>query len=257
MIEDIPFDLRSSNALTEYFENMFPGKVHSASIILKLPDLEDASTSCTRVCRRLEKSIAYLQATGKRPSHVVGQTRLRVLGIDLNPIECCRCCCDDDQDIEYFDDDHLAERPAKGVRVDSISYYTQDLAARSRSLFRLQKLKENIADTGNHSLRAETWFDKIVLEVEAAADLIMGDSILDNDLILPADSKDGDIAFLHAENMTSRYGSISPSTLPYLRPQTSAVSEKKSRLLSDSHQQVSCHNYNRGCWLCLSPLLTF
>jgi hypothetical protein len=215
IVEDIPYDLRSRVALAAYFESLFPGRVHSASVVLKLPDLEEASIRCTRICRRLEKSIAYLQATGKRPTHINGRGRLRVLGVDLNPIDCLGS---QDQEAVLFDDDHLAEqpfeRPERGARVDSISYYTQDLAAKSRALFRLQKQKESIADTGNFAMRAENWFDKVFLEVTAVADRIMDDSVYDNDLICPSESVDSSLRLPQAEHMTSRYGSISPIVLP-------------------------------------------
>lgn len=87
LVENIPQELRSDKALFDYFNKLFPGKVHSASVVLNLPDLEAVKARCLRVCRRLEKSIAYLHATGERPSHKVGTPRVQILGIDLAPCD--------------------------------------------------------------------------------------------------------------------------------------------------------------------------
>lgn len=86
-IENIPHDLRSEKALYDYFDKLFPGKIHSASVVLNLPDLEAVKARCLRVCRRLEKSIAYWHATGTRPTHNVGSPRINVLGVDMAPFD--------------------------------------------------------------------------------------------------------------------------------------------------------------------------
>lgn len=90
LVENIPHDLRSEQALYDYFDKLFPGKIHSANVLLNLPDLEAVKARCLRVCRRLEKSIAYWHATGKRPTHNVGSPRMTILGVDLAP---CDCSC--------------------------------------------------------------------------------------------------------------------------------------------------------------------
>jgi len=162
MVENVPYELRSDRALKEYFEKLFPGRVHSASVVLKLPDLEELSARCMRTCRRLEKSIAYWHATGKRPTHIVGRGRLRVLGVDLAPWDCNGCNpCTGDEDAVYIEDGRYVERPERGTRVDSISYYTQELAADSRALFKMQKRKAQIADSGNMSFKADNWLNQV------------------------------------------------------------------------------------------------
>jgi hypothetical protein len=87
LVENIPHELRSEKALFDYFEKLFPGKVHSASVVLNLPDLEAVKARCLRGCRRLEKSIAYYHATGSRPTHNVGSPRIHILGVDLAPFD--------------------------------------------------------------------------------------------------------------------------------------------------------------------------
>lgn len=209
MIENIPYELRSDRALKEYFEKLFPGRVHSATVVLKLPDLEEAWQRCLRTCRRLEKSIAYLEATGSRPTHIVGRGRISILGVDLQPLDCsCK-----NSDVVYVDDSRYAERPARGTRVDSISYYTQELAADSRTLFKLQQRKLQIAESGNMAIRADNWLDQAVRDFKTVADRILDDSVLANDLLAPENSFDSSPDALVAEHMTSRYGSFSPATL--------------------------------------------
>jgi len=178
MIENIPKELRSNHALAEYFEKLFPGKVHSASVALNLPDLQEASQRCLRTCRRLEKSIAYEHAKeGKRPTHIVGRGRLSILGIDLSPCEVNSTCTRSFQNNVITDNSNTAtanaagntsaipevewhewQRPAKGTRVDSINYYTQELAHQSRVLFKLQKRKVRIANSGNATITADHWY---------------------------------------------------------------------------------------------------
>jgi hypothetical protein len=87
LVENIPHDLRSEKALFVYFDKLFPGKVHSASVVLNLPDLEAVKAKSLRVCRRLEKSIAHYHATRTRPTHNVGSPRINILGIDLAPFD--------------------------------------------------------------------------------------------------------------------------------------------------------------------------
>jgi hypothetical protein len=87
LVENIPHDLRSEQALYDYFDKLFPGKIHSASVLLNLPDLEAVKARCLRVCRRLEKSVAYWHATGTRPTHNVGSPRISILGVDLAPFD--------------------------------------------------------------------------------------------------------------------------------------------------------------------------
>ena len=193
------------------------------------------------MCRRLEKSIAYLYATGRRPTHYVGRGRLSVLGVDMQPVEWKVCTCGD-QETVFLDDDQLSERPKKGTHVDSISYYTQELAAQSRALFRMQTKKARIADTGNESIRANNWFDKAFKEVSAMATQIMDDSVLDNDLLSPSRSNDAiDMARMpYAETMNSMYGSFDQARLTDLqrRSPTSRRStrvERTSRLVHMDH----------------------
>jgi len=82
MVDSIPKELRSDQALFDYFDTLFPGKVHSACVVLNLPDLEKLSVKRIRITRRLEKSIALLEATGRRPQHIVGRPRCLFMGIE-------------------------------------------------------------------------------------------------------------------------------------------------------------------------------
>ena len=86
-IENVPYELRSEKALYDYFDKLFPGKVHSTSVVLNLPDLEYVKNRCLRVCRRLEKSIAFFHAIGKRATHNVGSPRISILGVEMAPFD--------------------------------------------------------------------------------------------------------------------------------------------------------------------------
>ena len=206
-VENIPYELRSDRALAEYFDSLFPNKVHSASVVLKLPDLELASRRCMRVCRRLEKSIAYLHATGERPTHIVGRGRATVLGVDLAPCDCkpAHDCASADHD---FYEEMTEKPPPRGSRADSIFYYTQLLASYSKHLFELQQQKRNIAESGNVSIRATNWFKTAVIEANVLVDQILEDSAADNDLRLTDQKRK--VTIPQAECMASQYGSISP-----------------------------------------------
>ena len=86
IVERIPHELRSDRALYDYFNRLFPRKVHSTAVVLNLPELERMSQQRNRVLRRLEKSMVSLEVTGKRPLHVVGRKRIRCCGIESKPL---------------------------------------------------------------------------------------------------------------------------------------------------------------------------
>jgi Uncharacterized integral membrane protein len=171
MVEQVPPELRSEKTLYDYFEKMFPGKVYSTNMILNLPELEVLSTKKLRTTRRLEKSVAFFEATGKRPTHVVGRPRVMFCGIELSPFEGFAFC--KKEPIEHFDDDQKID---KGSRVDSISYYTHQLKQLNRQMFLIQKNKRDIAEHGNSSIRAYGWFTR----VSEYAELFMDDPNLED-----------------------------------------------------------------------------
>jgi hypothetical protein len=98
MVENIPMELRSDSALQEYFERLFPGKVHSASVIMNLPDLELLAAKRLALTGRLEKAIAGYHATGERPTHTLGQKKMILAGIDCGvPLTAGVCCLGQDR----------------------------------------------------------------------------------------------------------------------------------------------------------------
>jgi len=86
IVEEIPKALRSDIALYSYFDTLFPGRIHSAAVVLNIPDLEKVAAKRKRANRRLEKSMAYLEAKGARSTHVVGRKRFRICGIETFPV---------------------------------------------------------------------------------------------------------------------------------------------------------------------------
>eukprot|EP00581_Thalassiosira_minuscula_P003127 CAMPEP_0183746620 /NCGR_PEP_ID=MMETSP0737-20130205/66850_1 /TAXON_ID=385413 /ORGANISM="Thalassiosira miniscula, Strain CCMP1093" /LENGTH=1283 /DNA_ID=CAMNT_0025982321 /DNA_START=48 /DNA_END=3899 /DNA_ORIENTATION=+ len=155
-IEKVPVDLRSNTALFNYFSEMFPNQVHSACITMNVPDLDTLSARRQRVCRRLEKSLAYHSVTGARPTHIAGRPRFRCCGIESTPIDglCVALCCfykgpDSDEISETYPTEIYDNLPDKGECVDSILYYTLDLATCNRRMKTLQEEKFRIAETGS------------------------------------------------------------------------------------------------------------
>jgi hypothetical protein len=180
MVENIPHELRSERALYDYFDQLFPGKVHSACMVMNLPDLEIVNARCMRVCRRLEKSIAFYHATGTRATHNVGSPRMSVLGIELAPFDCG--CANATPNVAYINSGTDADKPQKGTHVDSISYYVYDLAEMNKVLQAMQSRKSEIAFVGSNQEEADNWFTKLVVSAYEMADEIMIDSAEDNAL---------------------------------------------------------------------------
>jgi len=155
MIENIPKELRSDRALHDYFDKLFPGKVHSANVLLNLPDLEALSVRKQRTVKRLERSIAMYEATNRRPTHIMGRPRINCCDIELSPLE---CLCVERAPFHDMDRDGEVTR---GKLVDSIDYYTADLEKSNTNLFLHQKEKLGIADAGNKSIRVNEWFNQV------------------------------------------------------------------------------------------------
>ncbi|CAJ1948545.1 unnamed protein product [Cylindrotheca closterium] len=210
LVENIPYELRSEAALFEYFNGLFPGKVHSASVILNLKDLETVKAKTTRVCRRLEKSIAHYHAEGNRPTHIVGSPRINILGVDLAPFD---WTCGSYPNVAYVDNRTLNERPAKGTHVDSISYYVHDLAFCNMQMDFMSKRKVEIALSGNKTTDATNWVAKLMISAYEVADQILVESAEDNALKANHTTNvEEEGGILQAELMSSfaRYGSFGP-----------------------------------------------
>ncbi|EJK69205.1 hypothetical protein THAOC_09569, partial [Thalassiosira oceanica] len=167
LIEKVPVALRSNVALYSYFDQLFPGQVHSASIAMNVPDLDQMSARRLRVCRRLEKSVSFFRLTGQRPTHIAGRPRFKALGIESEPFSLCDPeQCGGSAELSQFDDgDGCASKvvyetlPEKGQRVDSIAYYTLDLALGNIQMRELQQEKFRIAETGTSPRQRNTLVD--------------------------------------------------------------------------------------------------
>ena len=169
-VEKVPVALRSNTALFNYFNEMFPNQVHSVCVAMNVPDLEALSVRRQRVARRLEKSLAYYYATGTRPTHVTGRPRFQCCGIESTPIDgmCLVCCCFYNS-LQQYDEtvppEHITDQlPDKGECVDSISYYTLDLALCNIRMKKMQCEKFQIAETGlsiepaDEETKVEQWY---------------------------------------------------------------------------------------------------
>ena len=247
MVENIPHELRSEKALSDYFESLFPGKVHSTSMVLNLHDLESIATRCMRVCRRLEKSIAYYHATGQRATHNVGSPRMTILGIDMAP--CDGFCCGSTPNVAYVDNRRVTEKPQKGTHVDSISYYTYDLSEMNKKMCTLQSRKAEIALEGTNHPQANNWFTKLVVSAYDMANEIMIDSEEDNALRTSyTPVGETGIPIPQAELMGERtiYGTLrgiserSTNLSPYFGQNSFANSTRDNSLLNNGDDSSGC-----------------
>lgn len=161
MVENIPKDLRSDKALYNYFDKLFPGKVFSANVILKVPGLEELSRKKVDVSSRLEKAIAYYHATGRRPTHITGRPRTVIDGLELTPVD---TWYDPKKvvDLETHYRVHESVQLKSGMRVDSIEYCTRKLQHVNNKMFLIQKEKAQQAENGDKSLRGfDKWFTNL------------------------------------------------------------------------------------------------
>lgn len=156
-VEKVPFALRSNTALFNYFNEIFPGQVHSACMAMNVPDLDAQSARRIRVCRRLEKSLAFHSVTGIRPTHIAGRPRFYCCGIESTPVDGWFLLCnlfhsgahtDLDKNDPNYPTEVYDDLPGKGECVDSILYYTRDLANCNLKMKKLQEEKFLIAETG-------------------------------------------------------------------------------------------------------------
>ena len=160
IVENIPIELRSDQALFNYFNKLIPGgKVHSASVVMNIGELERLVTRRLRVVRRLEKAQAFNRATGKWATHIVGEPRISCLRIECLPFSSLGHPNNMTKIQRYEKGDEVFE---KGERVDSIEYYTRDLARMNEKVAQLQQEMVDVASRGDDNIYATDWFGRIV-----------------------------------------------------------------------------------------------
>lgn len=150
--------------------------------------------------------------------------------------------------VAYVDNRSVNQRPARGTHVDSISYYTYDLADSNRNMYSMQQRKSEIALTGNASKDSDSWIEQLMISANEIADQIMIDSAEDNALratYTGFDDKFG-TAIPQAELMSSHYGSfgqkltgMSPRTsqcAPYAKRYDANALQRNERPLTGSSQ---------------------
>jgi len=172
IVDCIPKELRSDQALFDYFSSLFPNRVHSARVVLNLPDLEAISRKRVRITRRLEKAIAVLEATGMRPRHIVGRPRCLCMGIESElsrKLGDINCSAEDEGVWNKFSDDI----PKRGCLADSIDYYTRELANINECVEEEQKRKITLAELGNIDVLASRW-------IESQEERVRGSTAINN-----------------------------------------------------------------------------
>ncbi|GMH72624.1 hypothetical protein TrST_g9881 [Triparma strigata] len=185
-IEDIPPKLKSEKSLFRYFDKLFPGKVHSVSVVLNIPEMDKVMGRRERVRRRLEKAVAIEQATGEAAEHFVGRARCLCCGIESSPIIPFKCCGQDE-------------------KVNSSKYYADDLEAMNESIKSLIDEKLRIAHQGTGEEDGDGLLGKMIGGVQGAIKGI-GRTVTNS----RAEVKSGD-----GENgLGTNYGSFDESDLP-------------------------------------------
>lgn len=144
LVEEIPKDLRSDQALFDYFQSLFPGKIHAATILMQLPDLKEIFDRREKVLTRLEKCMTIQDITGKRPAHKVGSHKY----LD------CRGHCQRNK-VDLLESDTRLAQP--GERVDSINYFTKYLSILNERVNEMQVEKQQLAKAGDTQMRASEW----------------------------------------------------------------------------------------------------
>jgi len=187
IIERIPHELRSDRALYDYFNRLFPRKIHSTAVVLNLPDLERGSKKRKRVLRRLEKSMISFDVKGKRPYHVVGRKRIRCCGIESSPI----LASFGGRNVDDDDSESDSRLPQKGEKVDSINYYSRELTVMNEKMARMQHDKIELALKGNDSVRASQWISHAIDRVSTAAETTLSSNTQDDGLITGFGSSPG------------------------------------------------------------------
>lgn len=86
MVEKIPAPLRTTQALADFFDNMFPGEVYSIQIACDLSQLDNMIAERRRTRDALEKAIAIKEATQKRPHVWIAsdENDLNLIPVDEN-----------------------------------------------------------------------------------------------------------------------------------------------------------------------------
>lgn len=162
MVEEIPHELRSDESLSQYFEQLFPNRVHSTCIVLHLPQLTELCARRERVVQRLEKCTAVAEITGRRPFHKVGVHKYMDVTRRINL---------------YEDDPRL---PQSGERTDSINYYTKYLEILNGKILEIQEEKMLLASRGEfiQTRKASEWIShSLGIKHSTMEEDEMGDSL--------------------------------------------------------------------------------
>jgi hypothetical protein len=125
------------------------------------------------------------------------------------------CCAT--PNVAYVDTRDSKEKPERGTHVDSISYYTYDLAETNKELHAMQTRKVKMAFVGSSHVEAENWLTKLMVSAYEMADEVMLDSAEDNALRTSYSSvSEKGVSIPQAELMSTRtlYGTLGVGETP-------------------------------------------
>ena len=144
MVENIPSHLRSAKALEQFFDKLFPGEVYCVEVTLDLRELNALNYERKVIRDKLEKAIAYYEATNERPETLIqphGWPSIFGEHIARDPAE--------EMSIQEFSYDcvrtllmSVVDAKEWGfVPVDALNYFTNKLSQLNDKLKELQRMK--------------------------------------------------------------------------------------------------------------------
>jgi hypothetical protein len=121
--------------------------------------------------------------------------------------------------------------------VDSISYYTYDLADCNKHIYFTQQRITEIAYSGNKSTQADTWLARLMISAYEVANQILVDSAEDNALRASHSAFEDGAGIPQAELMSSRYGSFGPLDISPRSSQFGNFASRDRLLLGDNSNE--------------------
>ena len=144
MVENIPSHLRSAQALEQFFDKLFPGEVYCVEVTLDLRELNAINYERKGIRDKLEKAIAFYEATNERPETLIqpyGWPSIFGEHIERDPAEeltiqefsyeCIRTLL-----LSWIDPKEWGYVP-----VDALSYFTKKLIELNDKVIELQQIK--------------------------------------------------------------------------------------------------------------------
>ena len=137
-LENIPAEFKSDAGLKNYFNYLFPDKVHSAKILFKLPECESLSKIRMDIVRKYEKAVASYEASGRKKTPTVYVANMVGGKADAG-----------------------GSKLKKRKKMDAIPYYESELQRLNEALTKLRKDSSSVADAEAFSQAGNEHFARV------------------------------------------------------------------------------------------------